>query len=255
MPSLDWNKAVWDGEYDWDQQGDEWSGAWGGAGMQWQFMLLPRIQAFLPAATILEIAPGFGRWTRHLKDHCQKLIAVDFAEKCIERCRERFRGVSHIEYHVNDGRSLPMVADRSVDFAFSFDSLVHVDFAVVETYIGELGRVLAPNGAAVLHHSNLGEYLPQVRDKFETEKKWHHRGTDVTAAKVEAAAVAAGLQCCGQELVNWGITPELTDGVSLFARPGSLFARPNRVVRNPEFMADAARIRRLGEVYGAFAGG
>ena len=38
------------------------------------------------------------------------------------------RDVEGISYFVNDGRSLAMVPERSVDFAFSFDSLVHVDF-------------------------------------------------------------------------------------------------------------------------------
>ena len=70
-----------------------------------------------------------------------------------------------------------------------------------------------------------------------------------------------------QELVNWGITPdladarrnlditkELTDCLSVLARPGSRFSRPNRVVRNPEFMQDAARVRLLAEGYGPLMG-
>ena len=30
---------------------------------QWFGLIFPRIHAFLPTGTILEIAPGFGRWT------------------------------------------------------------------------------------------------------------------------------------------------------------------------------------------------
>ncbi|MEK6280890.1 MAG: hypothetical protein AABN95_11100 [Acidobacteriota bacterium] len=29
---------------------------------------LPRIHPFIPVGTILEIAPGYGRWTHYLKD-------------------------------------------------------------------------------------------------------------------------------------------------------------------------------------------
>ena len=31
----------------------------------------------------------------------------------------RFADATHIDYHINDGRSLDMIEDRSVDFAFS----------------------------------------------------------------------------------------------------------------------------------------
>ena len=34
----------------------------------------------------------------------------------------RFAGAAHAKFFVNDGKSLPMVRDRSVDFVFSFDS-------------------------------------------------------------------------------------------------------------------------------------
>jgi hypothetical protein len=55
---------------------------------------------------------------------CDTLTVVDLNEKCISACKTRFAGVAHIRYHVNDGRSLSMVPDESVDFAVSFDSLV-----------------------------------------------------------------------------------------------------------------------------------
>jgi 16S rRNA A1518/A1519 N6-dimethyltransferase RsmA/KsgA/DIM1 with predicted DNA glycosylase/AP lyase activity len=50
----------------------------------WRGMLRPRINAWVPTGTILEIAPGFGRWTRFLKDVCDRLVVVDLAERCIE---------------------------------------------------------------------------------------------------------------------------------------------------------------------------
>ena len=86
----------------------------GNSELQWHVTVLPRIARFLPAGTILEIAPGFGRWTHYLKDHCRELIVVDLAARCIEACRQRFASASHISYHVNDGKSLEMVHDRGL---------------------------------------------------------------------------------------------------------------------------------------------
>src|SRR5687768_4980448 len=98
-------------------------------------MLYPRVRQFLPAATILEIAPGHGRWTQYLLPLCERLIGVDVAANCVAACRERFAGDAHAEFHKNDGMSLPMVPDGKVDFAFSFDSLVHCERDVMQSYI------------------------------------------------------------------------------------------------------------------------
>ena len=121
MPTLNWNKQTWDTTYDWSRQGDEWSTTWGSVDMQWFGSILPRIHGFVPVETILEIAPGFGRCTPFLKDLCDKLILVDMSEKCIEACKKRFEPYSHISYYTNDGASLDMIEDDSIDFIFSFD--------------------------------------------------------------------------------------------------------------------------------------
>jgi cyclopropane fatty-acyl-phospholipid synthase-like methyltransferase len=113
---------------------------------------LPRLHEFLPTGTLLEIAPGHGRWTDYLLDHCDRLIGVDLAEKCVEACRRRFADRPHATFHKNDGRSLGMVGDGEIDFAMSFDSLVHCEADVVESYVRELARTLSEHGAAFIHH-------------------------------------------------------------------------------------------------------
>src|SRR4051794_9713690 len=123
VPTVEENIRKWDGEYHWRSGGANWSQPWGTVEMQWHAALLPRVHTFLPTGTILEIAPGYGRWTHFLKDLCRELHVVDIAPRCIEACRERFAGCRHIRYHVNDGRSLAAIPDASIDFVFSFDSL------------------------------------------------------------------------------------------------------------------------------------
>src|ERR1700761_8574095 len=148
MPSLSQNLAVWGETYDWSHRGDEWSEAWGGVTYQWWTTLFPRLQGYLPAGRILEIAPGYGRWTHFLKDLCDELIIVDIAQGAIDHCRQRFADEPHIHAHVNDGTSLSMAADRSIDLVFSFDSLVHAEAEIMSGYLVELARILAPDGVA-----------------------------------------------------------------------------------------------------------
>jgi SAM-dependent methyltransferase len=263
MPTLRENKATWDGSYRWTHRGDEWSAAWGGPAMQWHGAILPRIHAFLPAPAIVEIACGYGRWTQFLQAQCAQLAVVDLSEECIAACRRRFVERDHIAYHVNDGRSLDMLADQSADFVFSFDSLVHADAGVLESYVTQLRRILKPDGAAFLHHSNLGEYpyyaavgrIPKLQAVLSRagilERDVHWRDPGVTAAQVAAFAAAAGLQCIVQERITWGTRRALIDCMSTIVRRDSKHAGAARVLRNPDFMREAAGLARLAAHYAA----
>jgi SAM-dependent methyltransferase len=262
MPTVEDNRRVWNAEYAWPAGGDEWSRPWGGSDMEWHATLLPRIRSFLPCDTILEIAPGHGRWSIYLRDLCRRLILVDLSETAIAACRRRFAGDERVVCHVNDGSSLAMIPDGTIDFAFSFDSLVHVEMETLGAYVEQLARKLAPGGAAFLHHSNLGEYrryyaaaglLPSIvrrgLARLRLLDRDHWRARSVTAGTVRARAERAGLCCPSQELVNWG-TRRLIDGMTVLARPESRWARPTAVLRNRRFMQEARGAARLAALYG-----
>jgi ubiquinone/menaquinone biosynthesis C-methylase UbiE len=138
-------------------------GNFGGAVVRRHFAAHPRL---LLAETILEIAPGFGRWTHYLKDLCKELWIVDRIGECIEACRQRFADDLQVRCYVNDNRSLAMISDASIDFAFSFDSLVHTKPDVVEAYLRELGAKLKIGGTGFIHHSNFGEYANSLRERL-----------------------------------------------------------------------------------------
>jgi SAM-dependent methyltransferase len=269
MPSIEENKLVWEVKYDWGRAGNEWSGSYGGVDMHWYATLLPRIHTFVPTGTILEIAPGFGRWTQFLKELCQQLTIVDLSAKCIEACQARFADCAHINYHVNDGKSLAMVADASVDFAFSFDSLVHVEADVVEAYLAQLAHKLTPEGVGVIHHSNLAEYarylgltrrLAQHAPRLSSglarlgvvevlDSQW--RAASLSADRFRTYAHEVGLHCLSQEKINWGGSKRLMDCISVVTRKCSRWVRPTRTMRNTSFMREQDYIFRQSRLYGA----
>src|SRR5262249_21566843 len=146
------------------------SGCWGRAHMQWYESFLPRISAFVLVDTILGIASGYGRWATFLMSLCNRLIIVELSEKCIELCKQRFGHCSHISYYVTDGKSLDMVGDGTVDFIFSFDSLVHAEDVVLKAYASEFSKKLRPNGTAFIHHSNLGQYIARLETQSRIAK-------------------------------------------------------------------------------------
>jgi SAM-dependent methyltransferase len=258
MADLDENLAVWK-DWDWSQAGEEWSATWGGTPALWYGALLPRLHSFIPTETILEIAPGYGRWTDYLKDACERLVLVDMAENCIDACRERFSAASNIDFHTNDGRSLQMIADGSIDLAFSFDSLVHAEEDVLSGYLTQLAAKLRPDGVGFIHHSNAGAYraLSAITRRAPNRGKrrlvdsgllldvYAWRAESVTAERFAAACEAAGMVCISQEKITWEHGPWLTDAISVFTPRGSRWDRPRVVLSNRGFREQARRAARL----------
>ncbi len=128
---------------------------------------------------------------------CDRLTLIDLSDLLIDYCRDRFSGSRNVEYSVTDGFSITGVADESVNFVFSFDSLVHADIAVMRAYLQEVRRVLVPGGVAFLHHSNLAGCGP------ERVRRHMARDETVSAAKIREIAASTGLAVQVQELVPW----------------------------------------------------
>lgn len=260
MPTLEENIKEWGENSNWKLRGDEWSESWGGPEAQWLNTILPRVRSFIPVDTILEIAPGFGRWTRFLAANCKHLIGIDLSSNCIEACKTRFADSPHLCFYVNDGKSLDAVPDESIDFIFSFDSLVHVDRDVMEAYLSEFHRILKKDAAAFIHHSNCGEYfkrpfvramvrVPLVRryirrySLFGVPQNPHWRSENVSAATVRSICKTHGLICTNQELVSWGCD-FLNDCFSILVRSDSRLASHDTVIiENDGFMEEAAHAK------------
>lgn len=255
---------AWWTKYEWPEGGDEWSGPFGSSGSLWFGALLPRLREFLPAdgeggaGTILEIGPGFGRISNCLRRYCERLILVDLAPKCVEACRRRFvtrndgAGRVGIECHVNDGRSLAMVEDSSVDLAVSYDALVHAGPDVVRGYVEQLGKKLRAGGAAFIHHSNLGEQFPGIAHEAE-KHVLGGRNRETTAAVVREACAQAGLTCIVQELIPSGEPGLYSDCFSLMVRvDGSIPAEfETPVVRRDDWATEVWTIQRIDRLYRA----
>lgn len=236
-------------DYEWVQAGEEWSEPWGGSAPQWFGSILPRIHASFPANTSLEIAAGFGRWSYYLKEHCSHLHLVDPAADCIEACQRRFASERHLSYHVNDGRSLEMIPSRSIDFVFSFDSLVHVRREMVESYVAQLADKLTDDGTGFIHHSNLGQYASSIARRTQILVRKgkvlgsdHQRDPEMTAESFRTCCETHGLKCLCQELVNWR-GRRLIDCFSTIARQDSKWKAADRPFLNPNFMREAQLIR------------
>lgn len=242
MPDLAWNKSLWDGGYAWTGRGEEWSEVWGGSEAQWFGSLYPRLHRFLPVENLLEIAPGFGRWTHYLLEYVGgRYTGVDLSQECVDFCQERFSGFNNAAFQVNDGLSLDSIDDGLFGLVFSFDSLVHANLDVHETYIPQILRKLTKNGVAFIHHSNWAQ-------SGSTKKNEHCRAEDVSAAAYAEIVKKAGGHVMLQECLNWG-TDEKIDAFTLFCRADRDVLPEMLLIENGDFMLEANLIREKQSAY------
>lgn len=238
-----WNVSEWNEVYGWPESGEEWSKSWGSSTIQWHMTILPRIMNCLPARNIVEIAPGWGRWTRFLLSSCSSYCGFDISEKAVNECRKRFCFDRKAKFFLNDGKTIKAAKDKSIDFIFSMDSLVHAETDAIEPYIEEFSRVLSEYGTGFVHHSNMGEHNNRNVDNI------YLRATSVSAKSFRELCENYNLRCIAQEKINWGKSGT-SDCFSLFARAARLEGKKTKILVNEQFHLEVANAGRIADAFG-----
>jgi ubiquinone/menaquinone biosynthesis C-methylase UbiE len=221
MPSLEENR-FWD-SYDWPHDGDEWTDQAAFCGMPYATWKQDIIGEFIAPnvdqnSTVLEVAMGHGRWTPFLAKRARRYIGVDFGPSCVKFCRSRFASLAKAEFHINDGRSMPMVGSSSVQFIWSFDSFVHIEPDITAGYMREFARVLSPGGRCVIHHPG----TPTFAQRSQGGR------SQLTTERFARLASVCGLVVLSQT-DSWG--PAGRSNTTLFADCISTLEQPRVTVR------------------------
>lgn len=213
MPSLNANYQRWTDLSQWKSHGKNWSNGWGSPRAQWNKFIRPLISKYLPAGNVLDIGCGYGRWTPFLQKQSLSYTGVDIAPNCIEFCQQNHSTVKGTKFFLVDGMHLNHIEDESIDLIYSFDSLVHVDLAVMRAYVREASRVLKSGGVAMFHHSNVGAYkiyydfahiFPQfIRKRFSYYLTFCWRDPEVDNKKIKKLAREHQLTIIYQNTFKW----------------------------------------------------
>src|SRR5262245_22123787 len=111
--------------------------------------LLPYLD---PAATVLEIGPGGGRWTRYMLG-VRELYAVDYHRELLDELRSNFDRPNMIFVN-NHGDDFPGIPAGSVDLVFSFGAFVHLDVDIIDRYLRNMKPLLKPSSNAIIQYSD-----------------------------------------------------------------------------------------------------
>jgi len=101
--------------------------------------------------SMVEIGCGLGRMTHRFAERFSRVYSVDVSPEMLKRAGAQWASLANVDFILGHGNDLPGIADRSVDFVFSFIVLQHVpEPTIVKDYIRETARVLRPGGLAYL---------------------------------------------------------------------------------------------------------
>lgn len=158
MPSIEWNKN-WEKnllDYLKNPKNEEFFGDRWGDPNKISILKKIRDRFVLPFVnehhTALEIGSGGGRWTQYLLKF-GRLYCVELNEKLFHYLLDRFGPLPNISFCKTNGTDLPGIPNKTVDFAFSFGTFVHLDVDIIREFLENLKSVLKDESNVVIQYS------------------------------------------------------------------------------------------------------
>ena len=160
---------------------------------EWRQMLVELVLPYALAGVqlgdeVLEVGPGPGLVTDHLRDTVARMVAIELDESLADALRARFAG-SNVEVVHGDATDMPF-ADGRFTGAVSFTMLHHVPTPRLQDQLfAEVARVLAPDARFVASDSVASADLAAFHE-------------DDVYNPVEPATVARRLEAAGFHTVD-----------------------------------------------------
>jgi len=98
---------------------------------------------------VLDFGCGAGRLTQALAEHADEVVGVDVSPPMLEQARQ-LDASGRCTFVLNESQDLRQFPDGSFDLVYSELVLQHLPEPVIDGYLAEFVRVLAPGGVALL---------------------------------------------------------------------------------------------------------
>lgn len=189
---------------------ESWTSGFWAADSLWR----PRFDA-MDRTVVLEIAAGQGRHAVRAAEHCGRLVLTDTSARALEVAAARLATSDHVSTVVSvDGMTIPIGEHGRFTGVYSYDAMVHFEASCVASYVGEIARLLAPGGTALLHHSNYAE-MPTA--PVTDAPGWRNF---MTMALLAHIASRCGLEVVEQQAFDW-VAP-LSDAFTVLRKPAHI---------------------------------
>jgi len=169
--------------------------------------LFGRLDGDPRGGTCVEVGCGPGRMTGALAERFDQVVAVDVSPAMLERAHAAV-SAPNVSFVAVSGERLDGVEDGSADTLVCYLVLQHLpDREVVEGYLREFARVLAPGGAAYVQVPVLGRAGrlwrglrgPLIALGRRPETGAAFRGFRLTRRELDCGLAAAGLKVAAED--------------------------------------------------------
>jgi SAM-dependent methyltransferase len=155
---------------------------------------------FVAGKDVLDAACGEGYGSAWLARTARSVAGLDIDEPTVRQARERYRA-PNVRFEVGSVAAMPF-ADASFDCVVSFETLEHI--AEQEAMLGELRRVLRPDGLLIISTPNRPEYS----DRRDFHNEFHLSELDEAEFHALIGRYFPHQQWFGQKLLfNSGVWP------------------------------------------------
>lgn len=135
-------------------------------------LLLPFVQ---PTDVVLDFGCGLGRLLKWVAPNCRTAIGVDVSKEMLAKAKARLKEVPNVKLkQISVDLRIP-VAKGSIDFAYLYHVVEHLEREDTYKILREIKRCLRPNGRALVefallgHPDNQSEFRTWARDRDEED--------------------------------------------------------------------------------------
>ena len=101
---------------------------------------------YQPSWKVLDIGCGIGRVLKPLARHFQTLVGIDISSTMIAQSKSWLVECPHVTTFETSGVDLREFDDETFNLVYSYVAFQHMPRPVFEQYLGEINRVLLPDG-------------------------------------------------------------------------------------------------------------
>jgi phospholipid N-methyltransferase len=114
-------------------------------------------------ATVLEIGPGRGAWSKPILDQGAGILyAVDAASAEHTGFWKYVGNDARAKWIVSEDFNLSEIPDNSVDFVFSIGCFCHLRPEMCEAYVEAIARKMKPGANAIIGYADFDQYMRVV---------------------------------------------------------------------------------------------
>ena len=125
---------------------------------------------------VLDLGCGYGRFIEFYAPLASFVYGIDITDYIIDICKTKYAGIENVEFIKNNGYSLKMIDDNSIDLVSCYTVFQHIPKKATQSYLKEFSRILKSDGKIIIQFQGV---------KSNNDKAYKDVGLDKKDYKIQ----------------------------------------------------------------------